>query len=192
MDGSPLGELTSPSGSSAGASASGSVIRWLPSDADRELDRVQPAASDRVGSGPVRTGSGPVRVSSGPIRVGSGPLQGVGSGPGPAGSGPHAVATLAAVPSSLPHQPSSSAAAQVNGPIWHAPQAGSAAVATEGWPPPPSLDSGDEEALTAMAVASGTDLAGYNAQLAQTKMWYCGFCIKGSLSLILGCLCRAT
>lgn len=147
MDGSPLGELTSPSGSPAGASASGSVIRWLPSDADRELDRVQPAESDRVGSGPVRTGSGPVRVSSGPVRVGSGPLRGVGSGHGHAGSGPHAVATLAAVPSNQPYPPSSSAAAQVNGPSWRAPQAGSAAVAAEGWPPPPSLDSGDEEAL---------------------------------------------
>ncbi|MDG1116773.1 MAG: putative urea ABC transporter substrate-binding protein [Flavimaricola sp.] len=31
---------------------------------------------------------------------------------------------------------------------------------------------GDEEALTAMAEASGTDLAGYNAQLASTEMFY--------------------
>jgi len=34
------------------------------------------------------------------------------------------------------------------------------------------MAAGDEEALTAMAVASGTDLAGYNAQLAQTKMFW--------------------
>lgn len=34
------------------------------------------------------------------------------------------------------------------------------------------MAAGDEAALTAMAVASGTDLAGYNAQLATTKMFY--------------------
>ncbi|MEM1376014.1 MAG: putative urea ABC transporter substrate-binding protein [Pseudomonadota bacterium] len=34
------------------------------------------------------------------------------------------------------------------------------------------MAAGDEEALTAMATASGTDLAGYNAQLATTKMFY--------------------
>ena len=34
------------------------------------------------------------------------------------------------------------------------------------------MAAGDEDALTAMAVASGTDLAGYNAQLATTKMFY--------------------
>lgn len=34
------------------------------------------------------------------------------------------------------------------------------------------MKSGDEAALTAMATASGTDLAGYNAQLATTKMFY--------------------
>lgn len=34
------------------------------------------------------------------------------------------------------------------------------------------MASGDEAALTAMAEASGTDLAGYNAQLATTKMFY--------------------
>ncbi|MEM0900612.1 MAG: putative urea ABC transporter substrate-binding protein [Pseudomonadota bacterium] len=34
------------------------------------------------------------------------------------------------------------------------------------------MAAGDEAALTAMAEASGTDLAGYNAQLATTKMFY--------------------
>ncbi len=34
------------------------------------------------------------------------------------------------------------------------------------------MAAGDEEALTAMAEASGTDLAGYNAQLASTEMFY--------------------
>ena len=34
------------------------------------------------------------------------------------------------------------------------------------------MASGDEEALTAMAEASGTDLAGYKAQLASTEMFY--------------------
>lgn len=34
------------------------------------------------------------------------------------------------------------------------------------------MAAGDEAALTAMADASGTDLAGYNAQLATTKMFY--------------------
>ncbi|MEL6435713.1 MAG: putative urea ABC transporter substrate-binding protein [Pseudomonadota bacterium] len=34
------------------------------------------------------------------------------------------------------------------------------------------MAAGDEAALTAMATASGTDLAGYNAQLATTKMFY--------------------
>ncbi|MEO0920583.1 MAG: putative urea ABC transporter substrate-binding protein [Pseudomonadota bacterium] len=34
------------------------------------------------------------------------------------------------------------------------------------------MAAGDEDALTAMAVASGTDLDGYNAQLATTKMFY--------------------
>ncbi len=34
------------------------------------------------------------------------------------------------------------------------------------------MASGDEEALTAMAVASGTDLAGYKAQLASTEMFW--------------------
>ncbi|MGB7432669.1 MAG: putative urea ABC transporter substrate-binding protein [Ahrensia sp.] len=34
------------------------------------------------------------------------------------------------------------------------------------------MEAGDEAALTDMAVASGTDLAGYNAQLATTKMFY--------------------
>ena len=34
------------------------------------------------------------------------------------------------------------------------------------------MEAGNEEALTAMATASGTDLAGYNAQLATTKMFY--------------------
>jgi NitT/TauT family transport system substrate-binding protein len=34
------------------------------------------------------------------------------------------------------------------------------------------IASGDEEALTAMAEASGTDLAGYKAQLAATEMFY--------------------
>mgnify|MGYP000517758981 CR=1 FL=1 len=34
------------------------------------------------------------------------------------------------------------------------------------------MAAGDEEALTAMAEASGTDLAGYEAQLASTKMFY--------------------
>jgi NitT/TauT family transport system substrate-binding protein len=34
------------------------------------------------------------------------------------------------------------------------------------------MASGDEEALTAMAVASGTDLAGYKAQLASTEMFF--------------------
>ncbi|MEM7462719.1 MAG: putative urea ABC transporter substrate-binding protein [Pseudomonadota bacterium] len=34
------------------------------------------------------------------------------------------------------------------------------------------MEAGDEEALTAMAEASGTDLAGYKAQLATTKMFY--------------------
>ncbi|MEO0763922.1 MAG: lipid kinase, partial [Pseudomonadota bacterium] len=34
------------------------------------------------------------------------------------------------------------------------------------------MAAGDEAALTAMAEASGTDLAGYKAQLATTKMFY--------------------
>jgi NitT/TauT family transport system substrate-binding protein len=34
------------------------------------------------------------------------------------------------------------------------------------------MAAGDEEALTSMAVASGTDLAGYKAQLAATEMFY--------------------
>lgn len=34
------------------------------------------------------------------------------------------------------------------------------------------MAAGDEEVLTAMAEASGTDLAGYNAQLASTEMFY--------------------
>jgi NitT/TauT family transport system substrate-binding protein len=34
------------------------------------------------------------------------------------------------------------------------------------------MAAGDEEALTAMAEASGTDLAGYKAQLASTEMFY--------------------
>ena len=34
------------------------------------------------------------------------------------------------------------------------------------------MASGDEAALTAMAEASGTDLAGYKAQLASTEMFY--------------------
>jgi NitT/TauT family transport system substrate-binding protein len=34
------------------------------------------------------------------------------------------------------------------------------------------MASGDEAALTAMAEASGTDLAGYKAQLAATEMFY--------------------
>ncbi|MEM9855654.1 MAG: putative urea ABC transporter substrate-binding protein, partial [Pseudomonadota bacterium] len=34
------------------------------------------------------------------------------------------------------------------------------------------MAAGDEDALTAMAVASGTDLAGYKAQLASTEMFY--------------------
>ena len=34
------------------------------------------------------------------------------------------------------------------------------------------MAAGDEAALTAMAVAAGTDLAGYQAQLASTQMFY--------------------
>jgi NitT/TauT family transport system substrate-binding protein len=34
------------------------------------------------------------------------------------------------------------------------------------------MASGDEEVLTAMAEASGTDLAGYQAQLASTEMFF--------------------
>ena len=34
------------------------------------------------------------------------------------------------------------------------------------------MAAGDEEVLTAMAEASGTDLAGYKAQLASTEMFY--------------------
>ncbi|WP_106090066.1 serine/threonine-protein kinase [Enhygromyxa salina] len=148
MDGSPLGELTSPS---VGASASGSVLRWVPPESDAEVDRVQPA-SERVGSGPLRVGSGPLRAGSGPIRVGSGPLRvGASSGSG-MGAGMGAVGTLAAVP---PREPSSSGVAkigpQASNPGWHAPQDGSAAVATEGWRLPSSfdssLDAGEEERL---------------------------------------------